>query len=450
VVADRAHLPLTTPVAPIRRLTLLGVVALAVGNMVGTSIWTLPATMAKAAGPLALAAWAVTAVGYFFIARTYARLGSRWPKTGGPYVYVREAFGDFAGFQTVWSYWLSATIGNAAIVTAVVGYATGFSDALRDSPMQQFALAQALLWGFCALNTVGVQHSARLQIGLMFLTVVPLVLGALVALPQVQLANLVPFAPMGWGALAPACALVVWAFSGVESATVPADEVQDSANTLGRGTMLGYWVATGVFLLTALMVIGTVPTAELAETPRPIALAMARVVGPWAAVAIGIVALGSNLATLNGWVLMAGRIPVTAAQDGLFFPALGRLHPRFRTPHVAMLAGTLIPSALLFLYFSQSLLTVFRFVALLAILTTLLPHLYACAAELMLVRRHPARYATENVTAVTVEAFIGFLFVLWTMYGVGADTAMWGFLAIVAGTPLFVWLRRAPIHDHGV
>ncbi len=442
MVAYRPRVPLTGTVAPLRRLTLLGVVALAVGNMVGTSIWTLPATMAAAAGPLAIAAWGVTAVGYFFIARTYSRLGARWPKTGGPYVYVREAFGDFPAFQTVWSYWLSATIGNAAIVTAVVGYATGFSDALRDSPMQQFLLAQVLLWSLCALNTVGVGHSARLQIALMVITVVPLLLGSLVALPQVSMANLTPFAPHGWGALAPACALVVWAYSGVESATVPADEVQDGGSTVGRGTMIGYWVATVVFLLTALMVIGTVPTAELALSPRPIALAMERTVGTWAAVAVGIAALGSNLATLNGWVLMAGRIPVTAAQDGLFFPPLGRLHPRFATPHVAMIVGTMIPSALLLLYFSQSLLSVFKFVALLAILTTLLPHLYACAAELLLARRHPERYDPRSLTRVTIEASIGFLFVLWTMYGVGPESAMWGFLAIVAGTPLYVWLQR--------
>jgi basic amino acid/polyamine antiporter, APA family len=237
---------------------------------------------------------------------------------------------------------------------------------------------------------------------------------------------------------------VVWAFSGVESATVPADEVQDSASTLGKGTMRGYWLATGVFLLTALMVIGTVPTAELSESPRPIALAMERVVGPWAAVVIGVVALGSNLATLNGWVLMAGRIPVTAAQDGLFFPPLGKLHPKYATPHVAMIAGTCIPSLLLLLYFSQSLLSVFRFVTLLAILTTLVPHLYTCAAELLLVRRHPDRYTAESVSKVTLEAGIGFLFVLWTMYGVGPETAMLGFLTIMAGTPLYVWLQSAP------
>ena len=107
-----------------------------------------------------------------------------------------------------------------------------------------------------------------------------------------------------------------------------------------------------------------------------------------------------------------------------------------------MIVGTLIPSALLLLYFSQSLLGVFSFVALLAILTTLLPHLYTCAAELLLVRRFPERYTTESATRVTVEATIGFVFVLWTMYGVGPQSAMWGFLAIVAGTPLYAWLKR--------
>jgi basic amino acid/polyamine antiporter, APA family len=300
-----------------------------------------------------------------------------------------------------------------------------------------------LLWGLCALNIVGVGHSARLQIVLMVVTVVPLVLGSLVAIPQIRAENFTPFAPHGWGALAPACALVVWAYSGVESGTVPADEVQNGGDTVGRGTMIGYWVATLVFLLTALMVIGSVPTAELATSPRPIALAMERVVGPWAGIAIGIAALCSNLATLNGWVLMAGRIPVTAAQDGLFFPPLGKLHPRFATPHVAMIVGTMIPSALLLLYFSESLLNVFKFVALLAILTTLLPHLYACAAELLLARQHPERYDKRSVGRVTLEAGLGFVFVLWTMYGVGAETAMWGFLAIVAGTPLFVWLRAS-------
>jgi APA family basic amino acid/polyamine antiporter len=94
--------------------------------MVGTSVYTLPATLAAACGPLGILAWVVTAVGYLFIALVYARLGPLYPRTGGPYVFAREAFGDFAGFFVVWSYWISATVGNAGIALAIVGYLAGF------------------------------------------------------------------------------------------------------------------------------------------------------------------------------------------------------------------------------------------------------------------------------------------------------------------------------------
>ena len=123
-----------------RGLTLLGTVALVVGNMVGTSIYTLPASLAEATGPLGLVAWGLTAFGYLFVALVYASLGVRYPRTGGPYVFAREAFGEFAGFQTVWSYWISAVIGNAAITTGVVAYAISFSPTLSRSVPLQFAL----------------------------------------------------------------------------------------------------------------------------------------------------------------------------------------------------------------------------------------------------------------------------------------------------------------------
>src|SRR6266567_6117307 len=110
----------------VRGLSAVGAVALIVGNMVGTSIYTLPASLAAATGPLGMVAWLVTALGYLFVALVYASLGARYPRTGGPYVYARAAFGELAGFQTVWSYWVSAVIGNAAIVTSVVAYASGF------------------------------------------------------------------------------------------------------------------------------------------------------------------------------------------------------------------------------------------------------------------------------------------------------------------------------------
>jgi basic amino acid/polyamine antiporter, APA family len=420
---------------------LLGTVALVVGNMVGTSIYTLPASLADRTGPLGILAWLLTAAGYFFVALVYASLGTRYQRTGGPYVFAREAFGEFAGFQTVWAYWFSCTIGNAAITTGVVGYLVGFSPVLAASALLQFLLAQALLWALTFLNVLGIKQSARVQITVMFLNLVPLILFSLIALASFDSANLRPFAPRGWGSIAVGAALVVWAYSGIESATVPASEVRAPDTTIRRGTLIGYALGTFVFLLTALAVAGSMPNADVASSARPIALAVERTAGPVGATIIGLAAIAAATGTLNGWILMVGRIPLSAAEDGIFFRRLAKLHPRFGTPYVGLLMGSAVASAMLFLMFSRTLLQVFNFIVLLAVLTTLFPHLYATAAELMLSRRDPARYTGAERRRAQIIAPIAFAFVLWTMYGVGAEVAMWGFLVILAGTPLYIWFK---------
>jgi len=423
----------------IRALTLPAVVALVVGNMVGTSMYTLPASLANAVGPLGLVSWLLTAAGYLFVALVYASLGSRYPKTGGPYVYAREAFGEFAAFQTVWTYWFSAVIGNAAIVTGVVGYAVGLVPVLGKSAWAQFALAQALLWGLCALNVVGVRKSGWAQIAFVVMNILPLLVLSLVSLGSFDAAHLEPFAPNGLGSLATGAALVVWAYSGVESATVPADEVAAPERTIRAGTLLGYAVATLVFLVTSLAVVGSLPNDVIASSPRPIALAVGQALGPIPAAIVSACAIVAGMGTLNGWTLMAGRIPVTAAEDHIFFKSLAAVHPRFGTPHRALIVATAIASGLIFLYFQDTLLGVFNFIVLLSVLTTLLPHLFASAAELLLARRDPARYDARARRRAHVVAPIALLFVMYTIYGVGPQVALPGFLVLLAGTPLYIF-----------
>ena len=419
----------------VRGLSLLGTVALVVGNMVGTSIYTLPASLAKETGPYGIVAWGFVAAGYFFVALVYSRLGTRFPRTGGPYVYARAAFGDLTGFVTVWSYWVSAIIGNAAIVTGAVGYVAGFSPLLEGSPALRFVLALVLVWGLCLVNVLGVRQSGRVQTVVMFLNLVPLALVAIASLFYFDPANLHPFAPNGLGSIAGGAALVVWAYSGVESATVPAEEVQAPERTIRRGTMIGYWVGTAIFLLTALAIAGSLPNATVAGSARPIAVAAEHALGSWAGVIVGMAAIAAALGTLNGWILMSGRIPLSAAEDGLFFRPLAAIHPRFRTPAVGLVVGAIVTSLMLTLYFSQTLLEAFNFIVLLSVLTTLLPHLLAAAAEFVL--------APRGAAAARVVAAIAFLFVLYTMYGVGWSVIGWGTVLVVAGLPLYPLLRRA-------
>lgn len=430
----------SVPTGPrmVRGLGLLSTVALIVGNMVGTSIYTLPAALAKETGPYGLAAWLLVATGYLFVAIVYARLGTRYPRTGGPYVYARAAFGDAAGFTTVWSYWVSTVIGNAAIVTGAVGYLVAFLPGVEGSVVRTFLLAAALVWGFCLLNVLGVRQSGRVQTAVMFLNLLPLMLVAVAALTRFDAANLRPFMPHGPGSIAVGASLVVWAYSGIESATVPAEEVQAPEDTIRLGTMIGYGVGTLVFLTTALAVAGSLPNDVVAGSARPIALAAERALGPWAATVVGLAATAAALGTLNGWILMSGRIPFSAAEDGLFFPQLAAVHPRFGTPAVGLVVGAAVTTVMLLLYFSRTLLEVFDFVVLLAVLTTLLPHLLATAAEVRLAPR-----GERGAGRARAVAAIACVFVLYTMYGVGWNVIGWGTVLILAGFPFYFMLTRS-------
>lgn len=430
----------------VRGLGLLGAVALIVGNMVGTSIYTLPASLAKEVGPLGLVAWVVTAAGYLFVALVYARLGTRMPRTGGPYVYARAAFGDFVGFQTVWAYWFSATTGNAAIAFGVVGYVAQFSQELDGSRLGQFLVAQAILWILCLVNVLGLKHSARLQIVILFLNIVPLLVVACFALRSFDVHNLETARPFDFASLALGVSLIVWAYSGIESATVPAEEVDAPERTIRTSTMVGYALGTFVFLLTALAVAGALPNEVVAGSARPIAHVADATIGPWAGWVIGCAAIIAGLGTLNGWILMAGRIPVSAARDGLFFEPMGRIHPRFQTPALSLVVGTIVASAMLTLVLQRSLLDAFNFVVQLAVLTTLLPHLLAAAADFVLSRREPGRYGAGERRRIAFTASAAFAFVLFAMYGVGPVIWMWGAAVLVAGIPLYGWLRTRVHH----
>lgn len=438
---DRPPVPPDRPPGPsqarslVRGLSLFGAVALVVGNMVGTSIYTLPASLARACGPLGIVAWGITAAGYLFVALVYAKLGPRFPRTGGPYVFAREAFGDLAGFLVAWSYWISATVGNAGITIAVVGYFAGFSGALEGSAWGKFALAQALVWGLTILNVLGIRNGARVQITAMLLNIVPLLLLAALAVPHFDAANLQPFAPNGWSALPAGAAMIVWAYCGIESATVPAEEIAGGSSTIRRGTLVGYAIGTVVFLAAATSVAGVMPNAAVAGSIRPMADAAARVAGSAGSTVILCAAVAAGLCTLNGWILLSGRIPVSAAEDGIFFASLGRIHPRFRTPHVALIAGGAIASAMLCLGLSRTLLERFDAIVGFSVFLTLLPHLFTAAAAFFFARKDDEGARSRWVAGVA------FCFSMFTIYGLGGETVLYGFLVCLAGLPLYVLFK---------
>ena len=186
-----------------------------------------------------------------------------------------------------------------------------------------------------------------------------------------------PFAPNGlgtgdgmWGGITAAAALTLWAFIGLESATVPAEEVKDPERTIPRATILGTLVTTVVYILATVAIIGVLPLGQLAESTSPFAAAASEMFGGTWGKVVAAVALISTFGCLNGWILIQGRILLAAAKDGLFPARFSRLHGRRGTPVFALVVSSLLVSALIAMNYNKALIDQFTFIILLATLTT--------------------------------------------------------------------------------
>ena len=424
-----------------RGLTLGALVALVVGNQLGTSLYTLPASVANAAGPLGVVAWLVAAAGFFLLAEVFAALGPRFPRTGGPYVFANAAFGRFIGFQTAWCYWLTAWVGNVAITTGVVAYIGYFVPAIDQDPMVRFVVAQALLWGAAWLYVRGVRESGRVQFVLLLLNLVPFVLLAL-SLHAFDARNFTPFAPKGLGGLGAGVVLLVWAFAGVESATVAAEEVAGDSSLIRRGTRIGFALAALMFLLAAVVVTGVLPSGEIGATARPLSAVMERALGPWGGTAIAVIGVVTAFACLNGWTLLLGRVAFSAAQDGVFPSAFARVHPRHGTPAVGLLIGTALASLGFFTYFSNTVLQAFDKLVLLANFSILLMYLSSATAAVALSWSAGRITPERERRRLRLIALAATAFVLWAIANLDRATLSWGSLVVVLGVPMYIFKTR--------
>jgi APA family basic amino acid/polyamine antiporter len=386
-------------------------------------------------------------MGAVLLAMVFATLGRAYPVTGGPYAYARRAFGDFVGFQTAWGYWIAAWAGNAAIAIAFTGYLTVFWPSLANSDVAMAGVTIGLVWLLTLVNIVGVRASGGVQIVTTVLKFVPLALIGIIGLFSMDLDNLRPVAPNGfgpgdgvWGGIVAAAAITLWAFIGLESATVPAEEVRDPERTVPRATIVGTLVTTALYIVATVAIMGVLPMAALAESSSPFAAAASEMFGgTWGKIVAG-VALVSTFGCLNGWILIQGRIPMAAAHDRLFPRAFGRISERRGTPVFALVVSSLLMTALVAMNYQRSLVDQFTFIILLATLTTVVPYAMSAAAEvaLMIVDRHA--FAARRIARNVIVASLGFAYSIFAIWGMGWDIIGKGFLLLMLGVPVFVWM----------
>lgn len=433
---------------PLERKRTLGLgssTALVVGNMIGSGIFLLPASLA-AFGGISIVGWLFTAAGAMFLALLFAKLASMVPKVGGPYAYSRLGFGDFAGFWIAWGYWIAVWVGNAAIAVALVSYLGAVIPILGQQHWLSGLVAIGMIWLVTWINVMGIKQAGVFQVITTVMKLVPLVAMATLGLFWVNWSHFLPFNTSGmspFAAVTAVAALTLWAFLGVESATIPADDVKNPSKTIPRATVLGTIVVGLVYILSTVAVMGIIPLAQLGKSGAPFADAAGSAWGHWAFYAVVIGAVISCLGNLNGFTLIQGQIPMAAARDHLFPNIFGNISKRGVPWFGVVISSVLVTFLLIFNYSgSSSLIQIFSFIILLATLTTLVPYAFCAMAELMIFIKNRENFNGKRLLGSSIIAVIAFVYSVWTVIGSGAQTVLYGFVLLLLGIPVYVWMRK--------
>ena len=307
--------------------------AIGVNQVIGAAVFAQPSLYAASVG--AWSPWMVAAVGLasLLIALSFAEVSSRFDATGGPYLYTRAAFGRFAAFEVGWMMWFTRAASWAAVIN-VLAAALAFYLPSLGGGWPRAALITTIIVAITAINIRGIRQSSFV---LNFLTVgklVPLAVFIAVGLFVMDWQRLTPAGSPSFEQLSATGLLLIFAFGGYEVIPVPAGEAKDPRTAVPFALIMTIVVVTIVMTLAQIVALGTLP--ELAGSRTPLADASLRFMGAGGAALITIGAVLSTTGNNMGQALSGSRNMFALAEQGDLPAVFGSVHPRFRTPVVAI------------------------------------------------------------------------------------------------------------------
>lgn len=414
-----------------------GVVMFGAGTAIGVSIFSVLQPAAQVAGSALLAAIAVAAVPMLLFAIAYAWLGSALPVSGASYEWPRRFLGPLPGFVIAWL----RIIGNVGALTVLAQVLVNYLGMVVPLPTK-LVMAAALTAVF-ALNYVGVAMAARAQILLMLLLLAVLAIFVVAGAPLVSAARIGSPLGTGFGAVAAAVPLMISLFLGIESAVEIGEEIRNARRTIPLGIALAIALTAIVYAAVAVTALGLVGPERLAESAAPLLDAARVPLGDLAVPLIVGAAAVSILKTMNATALVFSRSLFAMGRTRILPEELASVHPRFGTPHVAILVGyvcammgLLLPSSLVFLLLAVNIPTMLKY--------------FACSlCAVRVARDHPeissnARLGLSRRTVRWVGYIAAFAALLIIAAGLGAD---WRPYLLIGGWLilglLYWWFRSA-------
>ena len=417
---------------PLRReLTKWDLTAIGVNQVIGGAVFAVPAALAASLGGLSWIAVGLVGLLAMAVALSFAEAGSRVDSTGGPYLYTRAAFGRFAGFEVGWIGWLVRITSWASVVNVLVS-ALGYYWPNLTAGILRTTILSTVVVAIMALNIRGIKQSSIVLNTLTIGKLTPLVIFIVLGLPHVSGAALHVDAMPAWPAISTASLLLIFTFGGYEIIPVPAGEARNPQQAVPFAMIAAITIVGIVITLAQVVALGTLPNLATSGTQTPLADAAAIFIGPAGAVLMTVGAMISVAGNNVGAALSGSRILFALAEQGDVPRVFGHVHPRYRTPDVAIVVTCLTT---LVLALSGS----FVKLAAISAIGRLLVYAGTCASVLAL-RRHgraPFTIPFGPVVPVIALAVCGAI-----LLSVNADQLQRGGAALAVGAILYLIARR--------
>ena len=423
------------------KIGLLTTTSLVVGNMIGVGIFVLPAVLSNY-GSVSLLGWLFTATGALILAKIFSNFSKIIvSKSGGPYVYSKAGFGDFIGFLVAWGYWIACWVGNGAIAIAIIGAASFFIPELATNSVLSVSLGLALIWVFTWINSRGIKETGKIQLITTVLKILPLLFVIIIGVFYFKIENFPVFNLTGesnFSTISAVATLTLYAFLGIECATIPAGNIENPEKTIPRATMLGTIIVTVLYILGTVVLFGILPLDILQNSPAPFAEAAKIIGGDYGGYFVAVGVLISGIGVLNGWILITGQISMATAKDNLF-PDFFKKENKKGAPVNGFIIGGVLSSIVMLMNYSEGLVEQFEFIVQLTVLVILMPYLFTAASYALIVIEK--KLHTKSWFKTFVLSTLGFSYSLWAIYGSGPETVFYGFLLMLIGIPVYIYMK---------
>jgi APA family basic amino acid/polyamine antiporter len=409
--------------------------AIGVNQVIGAAIFLLPADVARLVGSWGPVMFLGVGLSSLFVALCFAEVGSRFDSTGGPIGPARAAFGRFTAFEVGWMLWFSRVSSGASVINGLA-VALGYYWPVVSTGLPRALVILAVLATLTWVNVRGIRQSSTLVNAFTVGKLLPLAAFALIGAFYADFSRVVPSGAVTTENLAAAALLLIFAYGGYEVTGVPAGEASNPRKDVPFAFIATILTVSAVMTLTAAVAAGLLP--DVGGTRTPVADASALIMGAFGGLLVSVGSVVSMTGNNMGQLLSGSRTVYALAENGDLPAVFARVHPTFRTPHVAILFTSVVLVAL-------ALTGSFVFLAAVSAVARLVVYLSACGATLrlraadMADRVAPAQFTVPFGPVIPVVAILISLSIL---AGATSQQLLAGVVALAAGAVLFAVATR--------